>query len=160
MEGVKKIDEPANLHIISVKKILIPIDRSEYNNKIIEYAISLSKAWDAEITAIHVLDMGHGIENGKSKEIEPKRIHEEKIYAEDLLKEIDLTAKKEGINIEKEVLEKNDKVGKTIIEYAKKNKMDVIVIGTKGMTAVEEYFFGSVVKDVFQYAHCPVFAIR
>jgi nucleotide-binding universal stress UspA family protein len=78
----------------------------------------------------------------------------------DPLDEIDLVSKKEGINIEKEVLEKNDTVGKTIIEYAKKNKMDVIVIGTKGMTAVEEYFFGSVVKEVIQYAHCSVFAIR
>ena len=160
MEGVKKIDEPANLHIISVKKILIPIDRSEYKKKIVDYALSLAKDWDAEITAIHVLDMGGGVGYGKHKEIRRERIHEEKIYAEDLLKEIEFTAKKEGINIEKEVLEKNDKVGKTIIEYAKKNKMDVIVIGTKGMTAVEEYFFGSVVKDVFQYAHCPVFAIR
>jgi len=28
------------------------------------------------------------------------------------------------------------------------------------MTAVEEYFFGSIIKEVFQYAHCPVFAIR
>jgi nucleotide-binding universal stress UspA family protein len=152
--------EAADRHIVSVKKILIPIDRSEYNNKIIEYAISLSKAWDAKITAIHVIDMGLGVVDGGNKEIKPERIQEEKIYAEDLLNEIDIAAKKEGINIEKEVLEKNDKVGKTIIEYAKKYKMDVIVIGTKGMTAVEEYFFGSVVKDVFQYAHCPVFAIR
>ena len=151
--------EAADRHIISVKKILVPIDRSEYNNKILEYAISLSKAWDAKITAIHVINMGHEIGDGKDKEIKPEKIQEEKKYAEVLLNEIDLTAKKHGINIETEVLEKNDKVGKTIIEYAKKNKMDIIVIGTRGMTAVEEYFFGSVVKDVFQYAHCPVFAI-
>jgi nucleotide-binding universal stress UspA family protein len=151
--------EAAERHIISVKRILMPIDRSEYNNKIIEYAISLSKAWDAKITAIHVLDAGLEVWDGKDKETKPEKI-QEKIYAEALLNEIDITAKKEGINIEKEVLEKNDKVGKMIIEYAKKNKMDVIVIGTKGMSAVEEYFFGSVVKEVFQYAHCPVFAIR
>ncbi len=38
--------------------------------------------------------------------------------------------------------------------------MDVIVIGNKGKSAVEIYFFGSVVKEVFQYAHCPMFATR
>jgi len=38
--------------------------------------------------------------------------------------------------------------------------MDVVVIGTRGINAVEGYFFGSVVKDVFQHAHCSVFAIR
>jgi nucleotide-binding universal stress UspA family protein len=41
-----------------------------------------------------------------------------------------------------------------------KNNIDVIVIGTKGMTAVQEYFFGSVVNKVIHHAHCPVFAIR
>jgi len=39
---------------VTVKKILAPIDRSKYKEKIIAYAISLGKAWGAEITAIHV----------------------------------------------------------------------------------------------------------
>ena len=148
--------------MISVKKILIPVDRSEYQEKIVRYSLSLSKAWDAKITAIHVIDAGRGVgyDDKYTEETKRERILEEEKHSIDLLNEIDLVAKKEGINIEKEVLEKNDKVGKTIIEYAKKNKIDVIVIGTKGMTDVEEYFFGSVVKEVFQYAHCPVFAIR
>jgi nucleotide-binding universal stress UspA family protein len=38
--------------------------------------------------------------------------------------------------------------------------MDAIMIGAMGMTVIEEYFFGRVVIDVFQNAHCPVFAIR
>jgi nucleotide-binding universal stress UspA family protein len=51
-------------------------------------------------------------------------------------------------------------VGKAIIDYAEKNNIDVIVIGTKGMSEVEEYFFGSVANKVIHEAHCPVFAIR
>ncbi len=38
--------------------------------------------------------------------------------------------------------------------------MDVIVIGTTGMSAVEEIFLGSVANKVIHHAHCPVFAIR
>jgi len=147
--------------VLSVKKILLPIDRSEYKLKIVAYAFSLSKAWDAEIIAIHIIDIGRGFGYGKDKETKQERTQEEKRNGEVLLNEINLMAKKEGMNnIKTEVLEKNESVGKTIIGYAKINKADVIVIGTKGMTAVEEYFFGSVVKEVFQYAHCPVFAIR
>lgn len=147
--------------MVFVKKILMPLDRSEHKNKIVDYALSLSKAWHAQITAIHVIDIGHGVGYGnKHPEMKQERIQDEKRYGMDLLKEIDLLAKKEGIDIEKKVLEKNDTVGKTIVEYAKVDNVDVILIGTKGMTALEEYFFGSVVKDVFQYAHCPVFAIR
>ncbi|MGC2574502.1 MAG: universal stress protein [Candidatus Nitrosopolaris sp.] len=37
------------------------IDRSKYKEKIIDYAISLGKAWGAEVTAIHVIDPGRGV---------------------------------------------------------------------------------------------------
>jgi len=57
-------------------------------------------------------------------------------------------------------MEESDTVEKAIIDYAKKSNIDVIVTGTKGMTAVEEYFFGSVANAVLHHAHCPVFAIR
>jgi nucleotide-binding universal stress UspA family protein len=58
------------------------------------------------------------------------------------------------------VIERSDSISKSIITYARQNKFDVIVIGTKGMTAVEEFFLGSVANNVIHHAHCPVFAIR
>ena len=138
---------------------MAPIDRSEYKEKIIAYAISLGKAWGAEITAIHVIDPGRGVPGGRVREKEHQR-EEAKTLAEDLLNEVDRLAKKEGIYIKKEVVEESDTVGKAIIDYAKKNNMDVIVIGTTGMSAVEEIFLGSVANNVIHHAHCPVFAIR
>jgi nucleotide-binding universal stress UspA family protein len=53
---------------VAVKKVLAPIDRSKYKEKIIAYAISLGKAWGAEITAIHVIDPGRGVPGGRVKE--------------------------------------------------------------------------------------------
>jgi nucleotide-binding universal stress UspA family protein len=67
---------------------------------------------------------------------------------------------KEGINIKRDIIEKSDSIAKAIIGYAKQNNYDVIIIGTKGMTAVEEFFLGSVANNVIHHAHCPVFAIR
>jgi nucleotide-binding universal stress UspA family protein len=65
----------------------------------------------------------------------------------------------EGVNIKKkEVIEESDTVEKAIVDYAKRTNIDVI--GTKGMSAIEEYFFGSVVNAVIHHAHCPVLAIR
>ena len=145
---------------VAVKKILAPIDRSKYKEKIIAYAVSLGKAWGAEITAIHVTDPGRGVPGGRVREKELEREEEAEKPAEDLLDEADLQAKKEGINIKKEVIEESDTVEKAIIDYAKKNNIDVIVIGTTGMSAVEEIFVGSVANKVIHHAHCPVFAIR
>jgi nucleotide-binding universal stress UspA family protein len=146
-----------DLNIVTpVKKILVPFERSEYKKKIVAYAFSLSKAWNADVTALHVIDVGYS----RDEETKLESIQKARKPAEDLLNEVDLMANKQGFHIEKEVIEGNNTVGKTITDYAKKNKMDLIVIGTKGMTAVEEYFFGSVTKEVLRYSHCPVFAIR
>ena len=145
---------------VAVKKILAPIDRSKYKEKIIAYAIYLGKLWGAEITAIHVIDPGLGIPGGRIKEKELEREERAKRPAQELLAEVDLQAKKRSINIKKEIVEESDTVGKAIIEYASKNNIDIIVIGTTGMSGIEKIFLGSVANDVIQYAHCPVFAVR
>jgi nucleotide-binding universal stress UspA family protein len=145
---------------VAVKKILAAIDRSKYKEKIIDYAISLGKAWGAEVTAIHVIDPGRGVPGGRIKEKEKQREEEAERPAEDLLSELELQAKKEGINLRKEIVEESDTVEKAIIDYAKKNNIDVILIGTSGMSAAEEVFLGSVANNVIHHAHCPVFAIR
>jgi nucleotide-binding universal stress UspA family protein len=154
----KNVDREAE---VTVKKILTPIDRSGYKDKILAYAISLGKAWGSEITAVHVIDPGRGVPGGRVKEKERDREEEAKREAEILLVQlIDPLARKEGVNIRKEVIEESDSVAKSIIDYAKKNNMDLIVIGTKGMTSVEDFFLGSVANNVIHHAHCPVFAIR
>ena len=147
--------------VVAVKKILVPVDRSGYKEKIIVYAVSLGIAWEAEVTVIHVIDPVRGVPGGKVEEKEREREEKAKREAEILVfNTIDPLITIEGLNIKKEVVPESDTVEKTIIDYAKKNDIDVIVIGTKGMSAVEEYFFGSVANAVIHHAHCPVLAIR
>jgi nucleotide-binding universal stress UspA family protein len=161
---------------VEVKRILVPIDRSEYKEKIAAYALSLTKAWGAEMTAIHVVEPKHALPNGvEAYANEKTRIDESMKQTENLLNEIDFLAKEQGMNVRKEAIHPSDlltdKNGMNVrkealeesgvgIEYAKINNFDVIVIGTKGMSAVEEYFFGSVANKVIHDAHCPVFAVR
>ncbi len=47
-----------------------------------------------------------------------------------------------------------------IIRFAKKNKIDVIVMGTKGKSDIDRHTFGSTVENVARRAHCHVVAIR
>lgn len=112
--------DPQAIAVVVVKRILVPIDRSGYKDKIIAYAISLGKVWGAEITAIHVIEPGHALSEGGAQAKEQTREEESRRQAEHLLNEIDTLAKKEGLNIKKEGLEESDIVGKTIIDYAEK----------------------------------------
>jgi len=88
--------------LVTVKKILTPIDRSGYKEKILAYAISLGKAWGAEVTVIHVIDPGRGVPGGRVKDKELEREEEAKRQAEMLiLNTIDPLIRKEGVNIKK-----------------------------------------------------------
>ena len=174
--------EDVDLHgtMVVVKRVRYQLIDLEYKEKIAAYAISLTKAWGAEMTALHVVEPRHALSNSVESEAkEQARIDESKRQAENLLNEIAILAKKQGLNIKKEVIQPSDllakeasheynggnyrksgSVGKRIIDYAEKNNIDVIVMGTKGMSAVEEYFFGIVANKVIHEALCPVFAIR
>lgn len=50
--------------------------------------------------------------------------------------------------------------GKMIVEFAKKNDFDLILMGSRGLSNLKEVFLGSVSHFVVQRAHCPVFVIK
>ena len=144
----------------SIKKILIPVVKSEYNDKIISYAIILAKGSGASITAIHVLDKSAigGVGDVFRMKVEEYE-KEMRKRAQELLTEVQQVIEKQGIKTSIEVIG-NKSVAKGIIDYARESGVDVIVIGTKGLTGVGKFLMGSVASAVIDHAHCPVFAIR
>ena len=149
---------------VSVNKILLAIDKSGYKNKATAYAITLAKALGSEVTVIHIIgkssfgatgDLLGYYRGGKLKAYQDALKKE----AEKLLKGAVELGQKEGVTMHSEVI-MDSSAEKAIIDYAKKQKMDLIVIGTKGMTGIERFLMGSVANDVITYAHCPVLAIR
>jgi nucleotide-binding universal stress UspA family protein len=149
---------------VSVKKILLAIDKSGYKDKATAYAITLAKSLGAEITVIHVIgksSMGATADvlgyyrGGKLKAFQEAL----KKDAERLLDRVVQAGENEGIVVRQQVLI-GSPIKKIILDYAKDHKIDLIVIGTKGMTGIEKFLMGSVANDVITYAHCPVLAVR
>jgi len=147
-----------------VKKILLAIDKSGYKDKATAYAIMLARSLGAEITVIHVIgksSMGATADvlgyyrGGKLKAYQEAL----KKDAERLLDRVVQTGENEGVEIRQQVLV-DSPVKKAILDYAKNHKIDLIVIGTKGMTGIEKFLMGSVANDVIAHAHCPVLAVR
>ena len=147
-----------------VKKILLAIDKSGYKDKATAYAIMLARSLGAEITVIHVIgksSMGATADvlgyyrGGKLKAYQEAL----KKDAERLLDRVVQTGENEGVEIRQQVLV-DSSVKKAILDYAKNHKIDLIVIGTKGMTGIEKFLMGSVANDVIAHAHCPVLAVR
>ena len=164
-EANKVINEKNDLIQPTVKKILMAIDKSEYKDKITVYAVMLAKVLGADVTAIHVLDksslgfVGGLLSYYRGGKIEAY-VDALKKQAEELLAEAEVLGKEEGVRINVEVLVHSPSITEGIIDYAKRNDMDLIVVGTKGVTGVEKFLMGSVASNVIAHAHCPVIAIR
>jgi len=149
---------------VAVKKILLAIDKSVYKNKTTAYALTLAKVFGAELTVIHVIDKSSfgatadvlGYYRGGKLKVYQEALKKD---AEKFLNSVVELGKKENVKVNSEVLIKSP-IKSAIIDYAKKQKMDLIVIGTKGMTGLEKFLMGSVASSVVTHASCPVLAVR
>ena len=48
----------------------------------------------------------------------------------------------------------------TIVDYAEREGIDLIVMGTRGRSGFKKLLLGSTASDVTAYAHCPVMIIK
>jgi nucleotide-binding universal stress UspA family protein len=167
--SISETSTQTQIPLISVKKILLAIDKSGYKTKAMRFAITLAKGLGAEVTAIHIIDkftlraavdvLGY-YRGGKIEEYKTAYENRLKKQAEELLEEVKVLGDNEGVKITTEVLLDAHSIPNEIIDYAKNKKMDIIVIGTKGMTGIAKFFMGNVANTVAAHASSPVLLIR
>jgi nucleotide-binding universal stress UspA family protein len=151
---------------VSLRKILVPADGSNASVNALNYAAHLAElGGDAELLVIHVLEdvkqggaIGLQAKYGNVRLVEGfKRTRRE--AALKWLNPIEEAAKKKGIRLKTEVLD-GDSVVQVIIDYAKKNGVDLIVIGSRGLSKFKRLLVGSVANAVVSHAPCAVMVIR
>jgi len=84
----------------------------------------------------------------------------EKGKAEEYIDKVKQKATENKVSVETDVLIKYTSVVKEIVEYAENNKVDMIVIGSRGMTGLKKLLLGSVANGVITYSHCPVLVVK
>lgn len=140
-------------------KILTAIDFSENSDYAFDYALTLAKQFEAELTVIHVI----------SEPVDLRGFYVPHISFEQLEKEIEAGAA--------DMMEKfcRENMGdfhnyrtciangisyEEIIHKAKKINASLIVIGTRGRTGLDHMIFGSTAERVVRGAPCPVLSVR
>lgn len=74
-------------------------------------------------------------------------------WLKDMTKKIDL-------EIVTEVIIAEESIVSEIIEFAERENIDLIIMGTRGRTGFKKLLLGSVASGVVNFAHCPVLVIR
>jgi nucleotide-binding universal stress UspA family protein len=151
----------------SIRKILVPVDGSSESVKALQYAAHLAEleANNAELILVHVVEdvkqggaIGLQAKYGNVRLVEGfKRARRE--AALKWLRQIEEAARKRGIRIKSEVLE-GDPKAEVIIDYASENAVDLIVLGSRGLTGFKRLLIGSVANAIVGNAPCPVMVVR
>ncbi len=139
------------------ERIIAPIDGSEGAKKAAGRAIYLAKHLGIKVVALYVVDASLIAKIPSPEELGSFNID---IFLEKeglaALDEVESMGMEEDVTVEKKMVEGIP--DHEIIEVAGKN--DLIVMGSKGMTALDRILIGSVSEKVMHHADGPVMIVR
>lgn len=143
----------------SVKKILVPVDFSQHSTDAIATAADLSAMYRAPMTVMHVHQpLNLGLPDGFTS-YTPIQFDELQTALKRQLQEVQREAERAGaFAVDAQLLQGS--VAFEIVDYAKKEGYDLIVIGTHGHTGLKHLLLGSVAERVVRLAPCPVLSLR
>lgn len=140
-----------------MKKILVPVDFSEYSEYAMEVAASLAKNNDAEIVVLHMM----GLTDAVVTKDESKQVFEAMYYMKLAEKRFSNFLDKDylkGIKITDTV--QNYKVFSEVNSVAREFEADCIVMGSHGSSGLSEIFVGSNTEKVVRNSEVPVLVIK
>ncbi len=148
--------------MITVKNILVPTDCSECSLEASKYAVKFAKQFKADLTLLLVTateplavlnDYGYF-----SPELHQKLVTESSKRAEDQLNAFwQMIADPE---VEAKLVNVKGDPFTEIIEFAKDNTVDIIIMGTHGHTGIKHILMGSVAEKVVRYSPYPVLTVK
>jgi nucleotide-binding universal stress UspA family protein len=139
-----------------ISKILVAIDGSAASMDAADYAASISKKYNTELYALHVVRADVDLFGPHETSEFMTRMRNE---GEKYLDKVKLIANEKNTQIKTEIISSINIAG-GILAYAEENNIDLIVIGTRGRSGFKRLLLGSVASHVVTYAHCPVFVSK
>ena len=147
--------------MIALKNILVATDFSEASDAALNYGRTLARTFGATLHVLHVTENVYLQAFGSEAYI---------ASVPDLQRDVDEAARKQldGLLMDsdgsgpavRKVLQTANAPARTITEYATKEGVDLIVMGTHGRSGVAHLLMGSVAERVVRTAPCPVLSVR
>lgn len=141
-----------------IKRILVPVDFSEFSEKALAYAQPIATAFGARLDLIYADETNYG-EIATFGPIDTDLLRAQ--YAEESssrIKELVKSVRDQGFKCGGKVI--TGRAHHVITEAAAEMKSDLIVIATHGHTGLEHLLLGSTAENVVRHAPCPVLSVR
>ncbi len=146
---------------IGFKRIIVPIDFSDCSRKALEYAAATARAHRSKLTILHVFEESF-IEpyvRAANTEEEAQEIvrgieKDNEVKYDDFLKKIDLSG------VEYDRLLRMGIPSNEIVETAREQKAQLIVMGTHGRSGIKHMLVGSDAEEVVRNAPCDIVVVK
>jgi len=135
-------------------KILVALDNSDYAFKALRKAIDIAKKENAELTIFSVYSDLLEVE-GVSMQMRDALAGQ----TEELVAKGKTLAERADVFV-KTVIEPGYSPADSIVRYAEKNNIELIVMGHKSRSGLDRLLVGSVAVKVVTYASCSVLVMR
>jgi universal stress protein A len=140
------------------KKIVCPVDFSEFTDEIVQYAVDIARKYDAELHLLHVIPNLNYFTPYESFLTPENLVAIESNIEKEVAGDFDKILKKIGFPVKTVI-----RTGVTfveIIDYIREEKVDLVVMGTHGRSGLEHILIGSVAEKVVRKSPCPVLTVR
>jgi len=145
------------------KRILVATDGSTLSKKAVRSAIGLAGAIGSELVVLYVVPRYPTAYFEGGVTISPQDVaHIEKQWADQgraVVEAVKLAAQGEGIKA-KAVTISSDLVAESIINAAKKQKCDLVVMASHGRKGIKRVLLGSETQHVLTHSSVPVLVLR
>ena len=137
--------------MITIKKIICPVDFSELSRKALQYSNEFARLSNAKVFLVGVIEndptitYSHGLEKERLES-------DQKLLA--LIEE----EKMAGIVADYVIYE--GFAEECILDYAKRQEADVIIMGSHGRRGLKRMILGSVAEHVIRRSPCPVLIVK
>ncbi len=139
-----------------VEHILVPLDGSSLAERVLPHTVAAGLAMDARVTLLRAVarkPAGFG-----SRAVDPLNWHMRKSEAEAYMKEMAERVRETGLTAEVRLAE--GRAASSIIDFAREEDVDLIIITTHGDSGLSPWNISSVVQKVILRAYTPVMLVR
>jgi nucleotide-binding universal stress UspA family protein len=148
------------------QKILVAVDGSEGSTRASDVAVDLAEKFNAQLYVLHAfrgypeyMTIFPSAPSPSGEAIEAYEAYARKAALEVVGRTVSM-AEKKGVKARPKTSETIGSVVQTITDYAVAEKIDLIVMGTRGMGGFKKMLLGSVSSGVVTHAYCPVLVVR
>jgi len=138
---------------IGWKMILLATDGSRYSKVASERAIDFAFQYSGQLGVVSVVDVPAEF-YGEAPDVVEDLINKAKGYVDDVKRQ----AEASGIKTEAFVMEGD--AYKAILDLAKEQNANTIIMGSHGKTGLRRLLMGSVTEKVIGYSSCPVLVVK